>query len=676
MQKKKLLEIPPKEFKGKSKEEYIVEAQVIQIEEDKILELDVYWKNPKVSGGSGKHELLARHFLNEKKEEYATYLLKDISNYSYRYQKDKWSGMQYRTLLNNGDINVWYHTPTTSKTEETRKVIKEYFSLEDTRGVDSYIASVESHIKWEKDQSALERKHQRINDMMDTVPAITDTEEFEQWIDEVVFADKYIFSSAKKEAKGYLYICSHCGRRYYSKEKPKHNTSTQCRWCKSNGIVKTRVSEITEEKNVMIAQPFGETYILRHLKFRRYSYAEKNTTPIKGKSTISSMEKVRMIMYPEDTKIYYNNDWFGRNASNWSDKKNGTIIDRLFYMYPEELDKTCMEENLKRTLMAAAKCGKYLQLNELIRWYESYAYIEYLIKGRFYELANRFLGGYRKFYISPSECLNKKGNSLSELLQIDKQKCNRLRDMDGNEFALNMLQIEERDGLKVTQENLQFINDNCIEVDDLQIYRTGLSVNRAINYIRKIIKSSRLGVRTVLQYYSDYLDMAKERGADLTDDIIRVYPRMIERHNLYVEERERKLNDNLIAEKNKKFARIEADYSLNYSLFHWEDKKYVITVPKNAGEIVMEGKMQHHCVASSDNYMQKMNDRKTFILFLRKKEAPDMPYYTLEVGKDNKIIQSYGAYDRKPDWSEVSKILTKWKKDIKQKQNKLERKAS
>lgn len=673
MQKKRLLEIPPKAIKCKSREEYIVEAQEIQIDEDKILELTVYWKNPEISG---KHELLARHFINEQKGEYATYLLKDITNYSYRYKKNKWSGMQYRTLLNYGDINEWYCTPTTSKTEETKNVIKKYFSLKDTRGMDSYIASVESHIKWEKDEAALERKHQRITNMMDTVPTITDTEEFEQWIDEVVFADKYIFSSTKKEAKGYLYICSQCGKRYYSKEKPKHNISTKCRWCKSNGIVKTRVNEITEEKNVMIAQPFGETYILRHLKFKRYSYAEKNVTPIKGKTIISSMEKVRMIMYPENTKIYYSNDYFSRDTAVWSDKKNGITIDRLFYMYPGELDKTCMEENLKRTLMAAAKCGKYLQLNELIRWYRNYAYIEYLIKGRFYELVNRFLGYTYKHYILPSDCLNKAGNSLTELLQIDKQRCNRLRDMDGNEFALEMLQIEERDGIKITQENLKFVNDNYIREDELQIHRTGLSINKAVNYIRRIVKSSRLGVRTVLQYYSDYLDMARERGADLTDDIIRVYPRMIERHNLYVEEKERKLNDDLMSEKNKKFTRIAADYSLNCSLFQWEDKKYIITVPKNAGEIVMEGKMQHHCVASSDNYMQKMNNRETFILFLRKKETPDMPYYTLEVGKDNRIIQSYGAYDRKPDWSKVSKILTKWKKDIKQRQDKLERKAS
>lgn len=62
--------------------------------------------------------------------------------------------------------------------------------------------------------------------------------------------------------------------------------------------------------------------------------------------------------------------------------------------------------------------------------------------------------------------------------------------------------------------------------------------------------------------------------------------------------------------------------------------------------------------------MKSMDEGKTFILFLRRTEEPETPYYTLEVEYDGKIRQSYGAYDRKPDWENVEPILKAFSKKI------------
>ena len=59
-----------------------------------------------------------------------------------------------------------------------------------------------------------------------------------------------------------------------------------------------------------------------------------------------------------------------------------------------------------------------------------------------------------------------------------------------------------------------------------------------------------------------------------------------------------------------------------------------------------------------------MNKGETFILFLRRADAPETPYYTLEVEYDGKIRQSYGAYDRKPDWPTVEPILKSFTRQI------------
>ena len=88
-------------------------------------------------------------------------------------------------------------------------------------------------------------------------------------------------------------------------------------------------------------------------------------------------------------------------------------------------------------------------------------------------------------------------------------------------------------------------------------------------------------------------------------------------------------------------------------------------VPGKASEIVLEGQKQHHCVGASDTYMDRMNSGQTFILFLRKKEEADIPYYTIEAKYDGDILQAYSAYDKKPDWNEVDKVLKKWKTEMK-----------
>lgn len=48
-------------------------------------------------------------------------------------------------------------------------------------------------------------------------------------------------------------------------------------------------------------------------------------------------------------------------------------------------------------------------------------------------------------------------------------------------------------------------------------------------------------------------------------------------------------------------------------------------------------------------------------MFLRKQEALETPYYTLEIDlEDDRIVQWYSAFDRKPDEKEIKKELAKY----------------
>ena len=96
---------------------------------------------------------------------------------------------------------------------------------------------------------------------------------------------------------------------------------------------------------------------------------------------------------------------------------------------------------------------------------------------------------------------------------------------------------------------------------------------------------------------------------------------------------------------------------------------YIIRPAKNAAEIVEEGRVLHHCVGG-DNYLSSHNTGKSTILFLRSAKEPDIPYITVEI-KGEKILQWYGAYDKKPNEEFFKGWLDTYTKELeKRKQSK------
>ena len=86
-----------------------------------------------------------------------------------------------------------------------------------------------------------------------------------------------------------------------------------------------------------------------------------------------------------------------------------------------------------------------------------------------------------------------------------------------------------------------------------------------------------------------------------------------------------------------------------------------------------EGRILHHCVGS-DNYLNKHNDGKSYILMLRFKDKAEEPYITVEIdsGKEY-ILQWYGARDRKPDKENMQKWLNQYLEQLRNKQKQLEK---
>jgi hypothetical protein len=65
----------------------------------------------------------------------------------------------------------------------------------------------------------------------------------------------------------------------------------------------------------------------------------------------------------------------------------------------------------------------------------------------------------------------------------------------------------------------------------------------------------------------------------------------------------------------------------------------IMKPPESSEDIILEGSILHHCVGG---YVERHAEGKTNILFIRKKTAPDTPFFTVEVSNELRIIQCHG----------------------------------
>ena len=89
------------------------------------------------------------------------------------------------------------------------------------------------------------------------------------------------------------------------------------------------------------------------------------------------------------------------------------------------------------------------------------------------------------------------------------------------------------------------------------------------------------------------------------------------------------------------------------------------------GPVFVEGNELKHCITGKETYFDRMAKQESYLLFLRKTDTPEKPYYTLEVEPDGTVRQKRTYFDRQnPDIEEAKKFLVKWQEQLVRKLNK------
>ncbi|MCD5165011.1 PcfJ domain-containing protein [Enterococcus faecalis] len=155
-------------------------------------------------------------------------------------------------------------------------------------------------------------------------------------------------------------------------------------------------------------------------------------------------------------------------------------------------------------------------------------------------------------------------------------------------------------------------------------------------------------------YYMDYLHMLEELDTPLNDDTV-LYP-----ENLQV------AHDNAVNTLNFLKSEIEEkeyeERKKQIKVFEAEIDDLLFLTPHSLQEIVQEGSILHHCVGSQ-RYLEQHKQGATTIVFIRKKEEPNLPYFTLEY-RNQQVTQIQGKCNRQEVPEKIKQAVRQWQENL------------
>lgn len=104
--------------------------------------------------------------------------------------------------------------------------------------------------------------------------------------------------------------------------------------------------------------------------------------------------------------------------------------------------------------------------------------------------------------------------------------------------------------------------------------------------------------------------------------------------------------------------------------YEYQNTSYSVIVPEKLEDILNEGRILNHCVGS---YIGKVKSGETTILFIRRTNELETPFYTLEY-HNGVIKQCRGKGNCSPD-TEIDEFLKEWKKYVKKPKKRISKSA-
>lgn len=455
-------------------------------------------------------------------------------------------------------------------------------------------------------------------------------------------------------------------------EEPREGQIGECPFCKAEGIYKCQgkaKEQYSESIHLFLGQKYKETgMVMRYLEVKKIwnldlTCGEKDMEMTGAGENLSLIEIARAYYAPgEESKIDYhkNNQYTGENY--WDDC-NLYGMNKIRIEDAQVLPETY--EEMSGTMFQYSAMREYgwerYRYNpiEYLKHYQTTPQIEMLVKMGLIGVVDRLVKCFHGIVADTS------AKRPDKFLGIEKRHMKKLMEKKGDAELLKAMQIEHRRGATWTDEQIEHIAEAHLNGFQIETATKYMSLQKLLNRIKKYAgcewgtccSSAENRLRNTVITYMDYLNMRLALGYDLTNSVYQQPRSLQDAHAKMVLESNQKEQDKRLEEVKTRFPDIRKQYRKLRNRYFYEDDQFLIRPARSAEEIVKEGQYLHHCVGGN-TYLGKHNEGKTYILMLRKKAAPEIPYITVEIdGKEDRILQWYGAHDRKPDEKNMKKWL-------------------
>jgi len=229
--------------------------------------------------------------------------------------------------------------------------------------------------------------------------------------------------------------------------------------------------------------------------------------------------------------------------------------------------------------------------------------------------------------------------------------------LDHNSRYLYSWYAEEKKGEILFKNSVKDIANNILNIiysiDALfvvtKVYLN--NINHFSEYISKLTRKQGFqNISSGIDLLKDYINMQEEMKARWEK-----YPYSIQlAHDISANNLRFFNNDDIF----KKNCAGFLDAVAKYADLDYIDKKagFMVMHPNSFNEMFVEGCSLNHCVAS---YIPEVSSEKSKIMFIRKKDEPDVPYFTVEIS-GSRIKQVKGINQIDPSDDELIKFIDKW----------------
>lgn len=454
------------------------------------------------------------------------------------------------------------------------------------------------------------------------------------------------------DKKQNIAVCTRCGTEYeLDGFEPKHKMTTwwgcDCCECehewRSAGVGRKGLAEY--ERVLTFAAKDGIIYVVLNEVVIDFS-------PF-GKPDLFLWPSAVYTIAENEQHYYKNHPW-----KDWEERKEIKIPSapkpHNWYSSPKWDRTSVYKENIKEVFEVTHL--KYSYDEELIEKMTANELLRYCVletKNKSMEILRK--SGFKNLvYERVSEAysaqsVNWRGKTLQKILRLPMNHIRKIREFDISLYELQIFQtLTDKEKKEVTKNELAKLSEMPKGIiTDIQ------NIAPLLKFLR-YWENQGLNA-SITGDYLDYINGCEKIGLDINKKDV-LFPKDFKKaHDEVIDQVEIITNAKL-------------DQAIKAATFEFEAENEALTchMARSQSELNKESRVLNHCVRT---YGNKIIRGKSLIFFIRKKEEPGQPYYTLELDPAGKFVQCRGLRNC-PANEEVENFVQKIIKEFKKTKNK------